>query len=71
MATFYGTKNGNYATDFCGCYDSNGKCYCAECFYYGADHVNCQQAVDLAKIPTDLVPVKWDTDENRWVPVAD
>ena len=52
-------------TDGNGCYDSNGKCYCADCYHYGSDSVNCMAAgqFDGAK------PVKWNGD--RWVLATD
>jgi hypothetical protein len=55
-----------HVTDLNGCYGDNGKCYCADCFYYGAGSVNCQNAGN-----TDgSVPVKWDDDNKKWVVVA-
>lgn len=42
-------------TDGNGCYDENGKCYCAECYYYGADRVNCANA----GVTKNSVPVRW------------
>ena len=69
MTDFFGwVKDGQvvHVTDLCGCYDSNGNCYCADCFYYGPGAVNCQNADNV----DGSVPVKWDSDNKRWVVVA-
>jgi len=45
-----------------GCFDPyNGKCYCADCFRYGSDSVNCT----YAGISDGAKPVKWDG--SKWV----
>lgn len=59
--------NGNrrgWATDGCGCYNGDGKCYCAECYHYGDDHVNCADA-GAYRYDDKLKPVKWDG--SKWV----
>ncbi len=53
-------------TDLNGCYGDDGKCYCAECFYYGADSVNCQNA----GVTEGSVPVKWDAENKKWALVG-
>ena len=59
----------NWYTDGCGCYHDDGKCFCADCFYYGADHVNCQLA-DSLKNKNDLRPFDWDPESQKWVEVT-
>ena len=70
MTTVYGNASGTWFTDGCGCYDASGKCFCAECYFYGADHVNC---ADAGANLTDksLRPYKWDVDAKKWVEVKD
>lgn len=69
MDNIYGIiENGKViiATDGNGCYDvSNGKCYCAECYYYGYDSVNCAYA-HLTK-DDGLIPITWDKEKNEFV----
>lgn len=47
MTTYFKITN-NLFYDGNGCYDSTGKCFCGECFYYGTDHVNCAYAGDFS-----------------------
>ena len=59
-------QDGNitHVYDGSGCFDSiTGKCYCADCFYYGEENVNCSYAG--AGINDGAKPVKWDG--SKWV----
>ena len=48
-------------TDGCGCYNSDGKCFCAECYHYGQDAVNCSYAGDSGPVYV------WDGKSNKFV----
>lgn len=68
----YGLLNDNgkvtFATDGNGCYDiKTSKCYCADCYYYGCDNVNCAHA--LLTVNDGLVPIKWDSNKKEFVVV--
>jgi len=53
--------------DGCGCYSlKDGSCFCAECYYYGYDAVNCAD-VPSSEDWKKSKPVKWDKDQKKWV----
>lgn len=60
------TGNVTFATDGNGCYDiKTSKCYCADCFYYGMDNVNCLNAA--LTVEDGLIPIKWDSQQQKFV----
>lgn len=55
-----------FATDGNSCWDTKtGKCYCAECYHYGADAVNCRNA--KISVKDGLVPIKWNKNQQKFV----
>jgi hypothetical protein len=50
-------------TDRLGCYDDKGNCFCAECFYYGYNSVNCGYVCSDEEYDK-LETVVWDKDKG-------
>ena len=64
--TKYKKLEENHYTDGNGCYDSKGNCFCAECFYYGPQAVNCMCVLneqEYNKLPTFV----WDKNKQQFI----